>query len=139
MGKSLTRDLADRYGAEVKESSSLVGQTSDGQEMYRVTFLVRLPAYHVGDILHYNDKPYKLISVNKSGGRIMDLSTFRDMPIKRSELSDIRIMFKGSELSDAVVVSRSGDEIQVLHPRTYSTVDLRIPKGAEIGESVKVI
>ncbi len=139
MGKSLTKDLADRYGAEVKESSSLVGQTSDGQEMYRVTFLVRLPAYHVGDILHYNDKPYKLISVNKSGGRIMDLSTFRDMPIKRSELSDIRIMFKGSELSDAVVVSRSGDEIQVLHPRTYSTVDLRIPKGAEIGESVKVI
>ena len=38
-----------------------------------------------------------------------------------------------------MVVSRSGDEIQVLHPRTYSTVDLRIPKGAEIGESVKVI
>ncbi len=139
MGKSLTKDLADRYGAEVKESSSLVGQTSDGQDMYRVTFLVRLPAYHIGDIMQHDGKPCKLVSLNRSGGRIMDLNTFREMPVKRSELSDMRILYKRNELPEAVVVSKSEGEIQVLHPRNYSTVDLRIPKDAEIGESVEVI
>ena len=37
------------------------------------------------------------------------------------------------------MVSRSGSEIQVLHPDNYSTVDLRVPEDAEIGDSVRVV
>ena len=138
MGKSLTRELADRYGAEVKESASLVGQTSEGQDMYRVTFLVRLPAYHVGDIVEYGGKPHKISSLNKNGGRIVDLNTFRDFPVKKSELSAIRILLKENETKEATVVSVSEKEIQVLHPGNYSTVDVRIPEGTEVGEAVRV-
>ena len=37
------------------------------------------------------------------------------------------------------MVSRSGAEIQVLDPSNYSTVDLRVPEGAEIGDTVAVV
>ncbi len=139
MGKALTRELADIYGADVKESASLVGQTSDGQDMYRVTFLVRLPAYHVGDVIQYNGKPYKLTAINKTGGRLTDLATFRDIPVRKNELSEVKILFKEKDISDATVVSTSPKEIQILHPGNYSTVDIRIPENTDVGETVKVI
>lgn len=137
MGKSLARELADMYGAEVKESASLVGQTSDGQEMYRVTFLVRLPAYNAGDILEYNGKPHKLSALNRNGGKLIDLTTFRELSVKRTDLSEATILSK--EHTDATVVSVSEREIQVLHPKNYSTVDLRIPTNIFVGETVRVV
>ena len=139
MGRSITRELVDRYGAEEKESASLVGQTSDGQEMYRVTFLVRLPGYHVGDIVQYNGKPHLLSAVSRNGGRVIDLNSFRDIPVKKTELQDMRVICKRDEIPETTVVSVSDKEIQVLHPRNYNTIDLRIPEGQEIGDTVKVL
>ena len=42
------------------------------------------------------------------------------------------------DLRDAVVVSSSSGEVQVMHPLTYETLDLSVPDDAEIGETVKV-
>lgn len=139
LGKTLTRDLSEMYGAEVKESESLVGVSSDGQEVYRVTFLIRLPLYHVGDVILFKDKPYRLNSVNKNGGKMTDLNTFRETSIKKFELQTVKVLFKAKEVKEATVVSSSPKEIQVLHPTSYLTKDVRIPEGAEIGETVKVV
>ena len=139
LGKTLTRELSETYGAEVKESSSLVGVSSDGQEVYRVTFLLRLPMYHVGDILQFKDRPYKLTAVNKNGGKMIDLYNFRETSIKKFELLTVRVLFKAKEVKDATVVSSAPGEIQVLHPTTYMTKDVRVPKDAEIGETAPVV
>lgn len=138
LGKSLTHTLYERYAAEVKESAKLITTSSDGLEVYRVTYLVRLPHYHVGDVLRYNNKPCQLILINKTGGKLADLNTFREFSVKKSELLDTKVLVKRSELKSAVVVSKSVGEIQVLHPTTYQTLDLKIPKDADIGESVLV-
>ena len=139
LGKTLTRELSETYGAEVKESSSLVGVSSDGQEVYRVTFLLRLPMYHVGDILMFNDRPYKLTAVNKNGGKMIDLYDFRETSIKKFELLTVKVLFKEKDIKEATVVSSSPKEIQVLHPTSFITKDVRIPEDAEIGETVKVV
>jgi len=139
LGKTLTRDLSDSYGAEVKESSSLVGVSSDGQEVYRVTFLLRLPMYHVGDVILFNDRPYKLTAVNKNGGKMVDLYSFRETSIKKFELLTVKVLFKAKDVKEATVVSSSPKEIQVLHPTTYITKDVRVPEDAEIGETVNVV
>lgn len=138
LGKGLTRSLSDMYGAEVKESASLIGQ-NDGQDVYRVTYLIRMPLYHVGDILLYNDRPYKLNSVGKTGGKAVDLINFRETTIKKFELQTVKVLFKAREIPEATVVSTSKKEIQVLHPTNYTTKDVRIPDGTEIGETVKVV
>ena len=122
-----------------KESSSLVGVSSDGQEVYRVTFLLRLPMYHVGDILLFNDRPYKLLAVNKNGGKMVDLYDFRETSIKKFELLTVKVLFKEKDVKEATVVSSSPKEIQVLHPTSFITKDVRIPEDAEIGETVRVV
>lgn len=139
LGKSLAKELSDAFCAETKESPKLVGQTTDGQDMYRLTYLVRLPDYKVGDIVIFQNKYCKLTRVNGNGGRLTDLRDFRDRSVRRADMPDIRLYERSSDLADATVVSRSGSEIQVLNPSNYSTVDLRVPEDAEIGDTVKVV
>jgi len=49
LGKALARDLSESYGGTVSSSPKLYGQ-KQGREVYRVTSLVRLGPFHVGDV-----------------------------------------------------------------------------------------
>lgn len=139
LGKSLAKELSEAFCAETKESPKLVGQTTDGQDMYRLTYLVRLPDYRQGDVVTFEGRYYKLLRANGNGGRIRSLTDFRERSVRRSDMTEIKLYEKASDLKDATVVSRSGSEVQVLDPSTYLTVDLRIPDDAEIGDTVKVV
>ncbi|MDR3283487.1 MAG: hypothetical protein LBS92_07780, partial [Candidatus Methanoplasma sp.] len=139
LGRALAKEMGDSYCAETKEAAKLVGQTSDGQDMYRVTYLVRLPDYHVGDVVRFDGRYYKMTRVSGAGGKAIDIVNFRERAIKRSDMQDVKVYEKASGLRSATVVSRSREEIQVLHPSDYSTLDLRIPEDSEIGDSVKVV
>jgi len=139
LGKNLAREFSDIYCAETKESPKLVGQTTDGQDMYRLTYLVRLPDYHVGDVVIVDGRYCKLTRVSGSGGRILDLVNFREKSVRKSDMTEIKLYEKSSDLKDATVINVMGSEIQVLHPDNYSTIDLRVPDGYDAGETVKVV
>ncbi|GEM_PF-30238 len=139
LGKGLAKELAEAFCAETKESPKLVGQTDDGQDMYRLTYLARLPDYRPGDVVVFQGRYCKLERANGGGGKVMDLLDFRERTVRRSDMADVKLFEKASDLKEATVVSRSGSEVQVLDPRTYATVDLRMPQGMEPGETVKVV
>ncbi|AGI48521.1 NMD protein affecting ribosome stability and mRNA decay [Thermoplasmatales archaeon BRNA1] len=139
LGRACVKDLGETYCAETDESSKLVGQTRDGLDMYRVSYLVRLPEFHVGDIVRYQKRYYLLKRVSSAGAKLVSLKDFTNMPVKRQNVTDMKVYAKSDELLDAVVVSRSGGEIQAMDPANYATRDLRVPADAEIGDSVKVV
>ena len=139
LGKNLAKEFSEVFCAETKESPKLVGQTTDGQDMYRLTYLVRLPEYHVGDVVIFENRYCKLTRVSGSGGRVLDLMNFRERSVRKSDMPDIKLYEKADDLKEATVVSPGAGEIQVLHPDNYSTVDLRIPEGYEVGETVRTV
>lgn len=139
LGKAITKELGDAFCAETKESPKLVGQTTDGQDMYRLTYLVRLPDFKVGDVVTFQGGYYLLSRLNGTGGKIVNLADFRERSVRRSDMTSVRLYERSEDLREATVVSTSGSEIQVLDPSNYSTVDLRVPEGAEIGDSVRVV
>ena len=138
LGKSLAKELSDTYGAETKESSKLVGKTTDGSDMYRMTYLVRMPEYHLNDVIIFEDRVYKLTGITKGGGKLTRLGDFHISSIRRSQMTDIKVHTPHDRLMEATVVSRSAGEIQILHPVNYSIADVRIPDDAEIGDTVNV-
>lgn len=139
LGKALCKELSDSFCAESKEAAKLVGQTDDGQDMYRVTYLVRLPEYNVGDVVIFDDEYYKMLRMSSVGGKALYIKDFRERSIRRPDMVHVRVFCKASDLAEATVISRSVGEIQVLSPRDYSTVDLRVPEDSEIGDTVKVV
>ncbi|MCQ2069768.1 MAG: hypothetical protein MJZ68_01380 [archaeon] len=139
LGRELTKALGDQYCAETDESSKLVGQTRDGIDMYRVSYLVRLPDFHIGDVVRYGKKYYRLTRVSSTGGKLKSLNNFSEMPIRRVNMPDMKVHTRSDEMEIADVISISDGEIQIMDPNNYNTVDLLVPKGAEIGETVRIV
>ena len=113
--------------------------SSDGIDIYRLTYLVRFPAYHLGDVMEIKGKPWKLVSLNKTGGKLVSLMDFRETSVRKAELQDMKVLVKSADVMEAIVLSSSGSEVQVMHPVNYSTLDLRVPPNTEVGETVQVV
>jgi nonsense-mediated mRNA decay protein 3 len=63
----------------------------------------------------------------------------RERAVKRPDMPSFRVYRRSEDLQEAVVVSKGKGEVQIMDPSNYSTVDLSVPDGAEIGETVKVV
>ncbi|AIZ57289.1 NMD3 family protein [Candidatus Methanoplasma termitum] len=139
MGKAASKELTDTYCAETKEASKLVGLTEEGTEMYRVTYLVRLPDFQAGDIVQFEGRYFKLVRLSSTGAKVIDITNHRERSVKRSDIPMLKVFVKAGDLREAVVISKGKGEVQILEPSNYSTVDLKIPEDAEIGDAVKVV
>lgn len=139
LGKGICKILGNDYCAETNESSKLVGQTRDGLDMYRVSYLVRLPEFHLGDIVEYQGKHWLITKVLYGGGKLLSLSDFRTMSVKRRDMSDLKVFCKSADLQDATVISSTPGEVQVMDPQNYESVDILVPEGTQAGETVKVV
>ncbi|MCU0861953.1 MAG: NMD3-related protein [Methanomassiliicoccales archaeon] len=139
LAKGIAHELADRHGAEVKESSTLVTQ-KEGRDVYRVTFLVRLPSYMRGEVVLHKGRPHLVVSITASKTKLQDLRTHEPVMMSNVDLRDARVVAKRQDVLEAVVLSESKRELQVMHPRTFATVELKKPQGFEAqGESVRVL
>ncbi|NLK25646.1 MAG: hypothetical protein GX307_03600 [Euryarchaeota archaeon] len=138
LGKTLARELTSVYGAEHKESSTLHGR-KDGQDIYRVTYLVRLPPYRVRDIIELNGRPYLVQSTGPQSAKLRSLRNGEKLTMANTGLRDVKVIGTRSDVLDAVVLTEGRRELQLLHPKTYKPVEIRKPQGFErTGDTVKV-
>lgn len=138
LGRAIARELAAMHGAEFKESSSLVGK-KEGKDVYRMTFLVRLPTYRLGDIVSFDQSLYRVEAISHTATRLQELRTHERITVSNTDLEDVRVKGREEDLMDAVVVSETEEELQLLHPVSYVVVEVKKPDGFRaIRETVKV-
>lgn len=138
LGKGLSRDLVSTYGAEYKESSSLQGQ-KDGHDIYRVTYLVRLPPYRVRDILLINKRLYLVHSTGPQSAKVRDLRSNEMIVVPNSDLREVNVVGTSKDVLDAVVLMETEREFQIMHPLTFRTVEIKHPRNFERkGDTIKV-
>jgi len=58
----LAREVADAFGGAVTTSSKLFGQR-EGRELHRVTSLVRLSAFQVGDVVRHKERIAEVVKI----------------------------------------------------------------------------
>ncbi len=130
VSKNLSYEIADKFGGLVTSSSELAGR-EDGQNVYRMTYSVRLPPYDIGDFIKHEKKIYRIRGV-KSGNRpvvVYDIEKNKSTTIDKNDLEEAEI-YDGEELvKKAVVVSEENGDIKVLDPETYETKTLLKPEG----------
>ena len=139
--RNLSYDIADFLGGGVKESSELAGR-EDGQNVYRMTYSVRIPPYEEGDFIEFEGKIYRVRKTKRGSGPIVvhDLEENRNTTISKEKMKDVRV-HGGEELVEkAVVVSEEREEIQIMDPETYETLTLLKPEGfTENKDEVEVV
>ncbi|MDI6916812.1 MAG: NMD3-related protein [Thermoplasmatales archaeon] len=135
-GRQIAKSIADKYCAKYSESPKLVGR-KNGKDVYRVTFAVRLPKYRTGDFVYVNGRVLMIKGMSKSMITGADLENHAEKLFKHDELKNAKILPNTTE--DAVVVSGSENEIQILDPKTYKTVTLIKPKNFRAKETVRIM
>ncbi|WP_456487695.1 60S ribosomal export protein NMD3 [Candidatus Alkanophaga liquidiphilum] len=125
-GRKISKSIVKTLGGRISESKKLYGR-KDGREIYRVTFLVRLPKFLKGDVIELDGK---VVLVERVGGRGvvgLDLETGSRVFLSAENVRRASLVSNRKQAEKAVLMSVSGDEIQILDPKSYETVTLKKP------------
>lgn len=137
--RAIARELQETRCAEYKESSSMWGRRG-GEELSRMTFMVRLPGFGPGDIVEHGSTDYFVKSMSKGNVRGVDLRTGEVRPLKMKDASEFKVSAPASQVSTAVVLMETDAELQVLDPDTMATLELRKPQGfVRKGDTIRLV
>jgi nonsense-mediated mRNA decay protein 3 len=144
LGQAVANRVTDRFGGTVDDHPTLVTEDSDGNEVYRVTFVARLPKYAIGDIVDPDDGDGPVI-LTSTHGHLSGLRLTTGDPYEASpETGEDRGLSAVGHHSDAVettVVTVEDDHaIQVLDPDSYEATTVARPDYVDAdADSVSVI
>lgn len=134
----IAREMQDLRCAEYKESQSLWGRR-EGREVFRVTFLVRLPSFGPRDIITYRSKDWFVRSMSRGLVRCIDLASGEEQQFRLRDMEEVIVSCPLSDVRSAVVLMESDSEMQVLDPVSMSPLDLRKPRGfSREGEQIRI-
>ncbi|WP_227353302.1 60S ribosomal export protein NMD3 [Haladaptatus salinisoli] len=131
IGKKISNKLVEEFGGNVSDSETLVTEDEDGNEVYRVTYAVRLPPFTPGDIIDPDDDggPVLVRSVrgNLKGRRITTGEEYE----ARFEDGHAPDALKLGTLEDGqettLVAVEDERAVQVLDPETFQTKTIARP------------
>jgi nonsense-mediated mRNA decay protein 3 len=108
----------------------------DSRQVYRMTYLVRIPAYRKGDFFSFDNSFFLIVSLHENKVRALELSTWTEKVIEGKDVQPSRI-YGGKELiREMILVSQLKNEIQLMDPKTYITVEIRKPKTTTVDTSM---
>lgn len=114
LGKALARNLGDAFGGTVTTSPKLYGQRG-GRELYRVTSLVRLGAFQLGDVVRHKGALHEVV---KLGPFVVlrDLMSGEERRFRPKDLRGARRV--DAERFEAELTSAGEGEVLVAHPES---------------------
>ncbi|WP_435123844.1 60S ribosomal export protein NMD3 [Halobaculum sp. D14] len=131
LGKAVATRVTDRLGGSFTEAPTLVTEDGDGNEVYRVTFPVRLPKFRPGDVIDPDDGdgPVLVRSVqgNLKGVRLASGDHY-EASFEEGETPDAEKVGEADDAADTTVVAVEDDNaVQVLDPETFESVTVPKP------------
>jgi len=138
-GFLIAKKIQEEYGGYIKQSSKNIGM-KDGRQIYRMTYLIRLPSYKKGEFLEYDDSFFYVVSLHGDRVKLFNLSNWEETTMEAKLLKKTRT-FGGSELiKEMILVSETDDEVQVMNPGNYEIKTVKKPKPVKIdSEKINVV
>jgi len=132
---NIAKKIQEKYGGEIKQSSTNAGM-KDSRQIYRMTYLIRLPAYRKGDFISYANSFYYISSINKNKVHVIELLNWSEHVFDGKDLQKASI-FGGYELvKEMILVSQSKGEVQVMDQKNYKTYDVRKPMDVSFDHNI---
>jgi len=145
LGKKVATKIVEEFGGDWEDHETLVTEDEDGNEVYRVTYAVRLPEFRPGDVIdpEDGDGPVLVRSVqgNLKGRRLASGEEFE----AGYEVGDAPDARKLGTVEDAeattLVAYEDAHAVQVLDPETYASETVPRPDflDADAGTEVPVL
>ena len=125
-GKTMARALAAQLGGKVTESSKIVGN-KEGRELYRVTFLLRLPGFRAGDFVKLDGRMLLVTHIGPRGTSATDLASGRDETLDGKAEDRAKRLGGGELVEVAVLLDARIPEVTIMDPVSYKPVSIVAP------------
>jgi len=144
IGRKIADRLVAEFGGTVDASETLVTEDEDGEEVYRVTYAVRLPPYRPGEVIDPDDGGGPVL-VESSHGVLRGTRLRTGEPYEAAfedgdapEARRVGWYDDGEETPLVAVVDEHA--VQVLDPETYETETVARPSSLDPdAETVRVL
>jgi len=131
LGQRVARGIVRELGGTVSESETLVTEDGDGNEVYRVTYAVRLPPYRPGEVIDPDDGdgPVLVESVRDTlrGTRVRSGEAYR-APLGDDAPDARRLGFREDAQQTTLVAVEDDHAVQVLDPESYEATTVARPR-----------
>ncbi|QSG12079.1 NMD protein affecting ribosome stability and mRNA decay [Halapricum desulfuricans] len=132
LGEGVAKQIVEELGGTYSDSERLISEDSDGNELYRVTYAVRLPRYRPGEIIDPDDGdgPVLVTSVrgNLKGTRLASGDRY-EAAFEDEDAPDARRLGEREDGTETTLVAIEDEHaVQVLDPETYETKSVPRPE-----------
>ncbi len=139
LGRRIATRIQADFGGTLAESETLVTEDEDGNEVYRVTYAVRLPEYQEGDIIdpEDDDGPVLVTGVHDriTGRRLATGAEYTaTIDVDARHLGDIDM---ASETT--LVMIEDDHAIQILDPETYEPTTVARPSDLAVTSETSTV
>lgn len=125
MGEAIAHRIVREFGGSVSAAETLTTEDGDGNELYRVTFVARLPEFTPGDVVDFDDGDGPVLVTSAHG----NLKGVRVETGERYEASheegiapDGRKLGDRADVEETTLVAVEDDRaVQVLDPETFES------------------
>ncbi len=124
---TITKKVQGKYGGSIKQSSKNIGM-KDSRQVYRMTYLLRLPSFRKGDFISYGGSFFRISSISGNKVRVFEISSWMEKVFDVNALEKASILGGEELIRDMILVSQTEDEVQIMDPKTYRTFDVRKPE-----------
>lgn len=135
----IIKNLQEKYGGKIKQSSKNIGM-KDSRQVYRMTYLLRIPDYQKNDIIKIDKNYFIILSTHGNNIKIRNLKTWDEIKTDYKSIENAKIVGSDELVKDVIVVSQNNKDIQIMDSKTY---DIRIiikPKPIEItSDKIRII
>jgi nonsense-mediated mRNA decay protein 3 len=131
IGMKVARKVVEEFGGDYSDSETLVTEDEDGNEVYRVTYAIRLPRYRPGEVIdpEDGDGPVLVRSVrgNLKGTRLTTGADY-EASFEDGDAPDARRLGTREDAEQTTLVAIEDERaVQVLDPETYEATTIARP------------
>jgi nonsense-mediated mRNA decay protein 3 len=136
---TIAKKVQEKYGGEIKQSSSNIGM-KDSRQIYRMTFLVRLPPYRSGNFIYFNKSFYYITKISGNKIHVIEMKTLNSLIFDEKQLQNLKILGGKELIKEMILVSQSNNDLQVMDIKSYQTYEIKKPMRKNIqSDMVKVV
>jgi nonsense-mediated mRNA decay protein 3 len=134
ISKAIIAQLGGRYTTHPK----LVGE-KNGRQLFRITYLVRLPRFQKEDVVRVKNRFYEVESVQSQYVHAIDLGDGVSKSVRDDDVE--KIIGNARNAESALVAYTDGVTLGIMDPVTHKTVELKAHKWmkVEAGDHLNVL
>jgi len=123
----ITKKIQGQYGGEVKQSSKNIGM-KDSRQLFRMTYLLRLPSYKKDDFLKLNNSVFHVHSIQKNKIKMTNLSNWEEVITNVKSINKSNILGGMELIKEMILVNQTDSEVQIMDEKTYEIKIVKKPK-----------